>query len=296
MCELLLPPAIIHNLYCLFFFTFSTALQPLNIAMRYQEIQPHEYLRQYVQCFFVRETDDFVDMEIKLLPGGNPELIFNLSDIYLHSEKDKRFLLTPPIDYLGQLTRPFPIKSKGKITMLGIKFYPHAASYFLRERMDEFNDQVSDLTGLLHQSTKTLHERLMETQNLNARITLIENFLFNRLAVSERRFDQIMIVGDIARYMAANNYSDNVDSVAAKCGFSARYLQKLFLQHTGLTPKAFLKINRFRNSLGFLDNKQESLTSIAYKSGYFDQSHFTKEFKQFSGDTPSAYLLGRKTS
>lgn len=281
-------PAIIHNLYC---FYFALNLATGNIAMRYQEIQPHEYLRQYVQCFFIRETDEFVDIAIKLLPGGNPELIFNLSDIYLHSEKDKRFLLTPPIDYVGQLTRPLPIMSKGKITMLGIKFYPHAAAYFLREPMTEFNDQVSDLTGLLHQSTKALHERLIETKNLNARITLIENFLFNRLAASERRFDQIMIVGNIARYMAANNYSDNVDVIAAKCGFSARYMQKLFLQYTGLTPKAFLKINRFRNSLGFLENKQESLTSIAYKSGYFDQSHFTKEFKQFSGDTPSAYLL-----
>lgn len=263
--------------------------------MKYQEILPHEYLRQHVKCFFIRETEEFIEFETKLLPGGYPELIFNLSDIYLHSEKDKRYLLTPPIDYLGQLTRPFPIKSKGKIAMLGIQFYPHAASYFLREPMDEFNDQVSDLTGLLHNSTKTLHERLMDTNDLKTRIALIENFLFNRLSATERRFDQIVIVGDIARYMAANNYNDTVDTVAAKCGFSARYLQKLFLQYTGLTPKSFLKINRFRNSLGFLDNKRESLTSIAYKSGYFDQSHFTKEFKQFSGDTPSAYLNAKFT-
>jgi AraC-like DNA-binding protein len=261
--------------------------------MRYQEIAPQEYLRQYVKCFFIIESEAVVAYEAKVLPGGYPELIFNLSDIYLHSEKEERFNLTPPIDYLGQLTRPFAIKSKGEITMLGIRFYAHAAAYFLKEPMEAFNDQVSDLTGLLHTSTKTLHNQLMETKELRRKIGLIESFLLNRLSNPERRFDQINLVGDITRSLAANNYRDNVDFIAAKYGISNRYLQKLFLQHTGLTPKSFLKINRFRHSLSFLDNKKESLTSIAYSCGYFDQSHFIKEFKLFTGETPLAYLNAR---
>ncbi|QNK61070.1 helix-turn-helix transcriptional regulator [Pedobacter sp. PAMC26386] len=264
--------------------------------MKYQEIIPCEHLRQYVKCFFIRETEEFVEFETKILPGGYPELIFNLSDIYLHSAKDKSFHLTPPIDYLGQLTRPFEIRSKGKITMIGIRFYAHAASYFLKERMDEFNDQISDLTSLLHTSTKELHEQLMGSKTLENRVILIENFLLKRLSYSERRFDQILLVGQITREMAINHYSANVDCTAAKYGISSRYLQKLFLQNTGLTPKAFLKVNRFRHSLNFLDNKQESLTSIAYNCGYFDQSHFIKEFKLFSGATPTDYLNGRSAT
>jgi AraC-like DNA-binding protein len=264
--------------------------------MKYQEIIPDVRLKQYVKCFFIRETDEFIEIEGKILPGGYPELIFNLSDIYLHSPKDERIHLTPAIDYLGQLTRPFDLKSKGKLAMIGIRFYPHASAFFLREPMDEFNDQVSDITGLLHTSTKQLHEQLMETTRLAEKIALIESFLLNRLSHSERRFDQITLVGKISRDMAVNNYSANMDYTAAKYGISARYLQKLFLQNTGLTPKSFLKINRFRHSLGFLDNKQESLTTIAYNCGYFDQSHFTKEFKLFSGATPSEYLSTKLVS
>jgi AraC-like DNA-binding protein len=182
------------------------------------------------------------------------------------------------------------IKSKGQHTMLGIRFYAHAASYFLKENMEEFNDQISDLTGLLHTSTKTLYEQLMETKELKKKIALIEHFLLDRLSHPERRFDQIILVGNITRNIAVNNYRDNVDSIATKHGISHRYLQKLFLQYTGLTPKSFLKVNRFRHSLSFMDNKEESLTSIAYNCGYFDQSHFIKEFKLFSGETPLAYL------
>ncbi|WP_158559277.1 helix-turn-helix transcriptional regulator [Deminuibacter soli] len=260
------------------------------MQLRYEEILPHAYLRKDVKCYFIRETDEFIEFETKILPGGYPELIFNLSDIYLYAETENRFNLTPPIDYLGQLTRPLPIKSKGKICMIGIRFYAHAPAYFLRESMDGFNDQVSDLTGLLHSSTQTLYQQLMEANDLQLRIHLIEQFLFSRMANAEKRFDQITLVGDITRYMAANNYFDNVDQVAEKSGFSSRYLQKLFLQYTGLTPKSFLKLNRFRQSLDLLDNKKESLTSIAYNCGYFDQSHFTKEFKLFTGTTPTEYL------
>ena len=261
--------------------------------MNYQEIVPHTQLLPYVKCFFIRETYEFVEFEARILPGGYPELIFNLSDIYLHSDKEKRFNLTPPIDYLGQLTRPMDIKSKGKITMIGIRFYAHATAYFLRERIEQLNDQVSDLTGLLHSSVTTLHTRLLETSDLADRVTLIEAFLFSQLARNEKRFDQINLVGDVTRYMARHHFHDPVAHVAAQSGFSSRYLQKLFLQYTGLTPKSFLKINRFRNSLNSLENNNESLSSIAYDCGYFDQSHFIKEFKSFTGQTPHEYRLAR---
>jgi AraC-like DNA-binding protein len=70
---------------------------------------------------------------------------------------------------------------------------------------------------------------------------------------------------------------------------SPRYLQRLFLQYTGVTPKLYHKINRFQLSLKLVAKKDSSLTSIAYDCGYFDQSHFIREFKSFTGVTPSAY-------
>jgi AraC-like DNA-binding protein len=63
----------------------------------------------------------------------------------------------------------------------------------------------------------------------------------------------------------------------------------LFLRYTGLTPKLYTKINRFQNSLQLVGRKDATLTSIAYDCGYFDQSHFIREFKSFTGITPSVY-------
>ena len=88
-----------------------------------------------------------------------------------------------------------------------------------------------------------------------------------------------------------DDFFDNIENVASRYGITSRYLQKLFLQYTGLTPKLYSKINRFQNSLRLVTKKEISLTSIAYDCGYFDQSHFIREFKSFTGFTPSAYAL-----
>ncbi|HVU93605.1 MAG TPA: helix-turn-helix domain-containing protein [Puia sp.] len=81
-----------------------------------------------------------------------------------------------------------------------------------------------------------------------------------------------------------------INAIATRHGITSRYLNKLIYQHTGLTPISFNKIRRFQFSLRLIARKDQPLTSIAYESGYFDQSHFIKEFKSFTGLTPSAYL------
>ena len=86
-----------------------------------------------------------------------------------------------------------------------------------------------------------------------------------------------------------DDFFDKIENVAARYGITSRYLQKIFLQHTGLTPKLYSKIARFQNSLQLIAKKNTSLTDIAYECGYFDQSHFIREFKSFTGFAPSVY-------
>lgn len=176
-----------------------------------------------------------------------------------------------------------------KHTMLGIRFFTHSAAYFLDEEVWEFNNQVSDLRDLLGSSVRTLHSRLMDIPELTKRIELIENFLLNRLSIKERKSHKVAILGQIVKEMQTNRFSENIGAVACRHDITSRYLQKLFLQYIGITPKLYNKINRFQLSLKRIAKKEESLTSIAYDCGYFDQSHFIRDFKSFTGITPSDY-------
>ena len=134
-----------------------------------------------------------------------------------------------------------------------------------------------------------MHSRLLDTKSLIDRIHLIEKFLLDKLTHSEKKIKRIDLIKDVMSELTKDDFFDNINNVAARYGITSRYLQKLFAQHTGLTPKLYSKINRFQNSLVLVAQKNTPLTSIAYECGYFDQSHFIREFKSFTGQTPSSF-------
>ncbi len=257
--------------------------------MKYTEIIPGERLKPYVKCYFLFESETEMEIEDTVFPSGNMEFIFNLGTGIWKSEVDNTFHKTPPIELWGQLTQPLNIQAQGKNQMLGIRFFSHSAAHFLQEELWEFNNQIADLQDLLGNSAKMLHEQLLNVPNLNKRIQLIEHFLISRMALTQKKSAKIALVSQIMKDMKQNSFSDKVETVASRYDITSRHLQTLFLQSTGVTPKLFGKINRFQHSLGLINQKDTSLTDIAYEAGYFDQSHFIREFKSFTGVTPSSY-------
>lgn len=260
--------------------------------MKYTEIIPGERLKPYIRCYYTFESDTNVELNDTVFPGGHMEIIFNLGEGIWQSSVNEIFHTNPQVELWGKITQPLAVKSVGKNLMLGIRFYAHSAAYFLNEEVWEFNNQVADLRDLLGAPVRTLQARLKETRQLNRRIELIEEFLLGRMALKERRADNIAMIGRIIKEMQQDPYADNtgnMETIASRHNISSRYLRKLFLQYTGVTPKLYNKINRFQQSLLLITENRSSLTSIAYDCGYFDQSHFIRDFKFFAGIAPSAY-------
>lgn len=255
----------------------------------YQEIVPGEKLRPFVKCYFLFESASDFQLQDTVFPGGYIEFIFNLGEAKWESAAGNIFHRTPPVELWGQLTQPLPVKTSGKNKMLGIRFFSHTAAYFIEEEIWEFNNQVCDLRDLMGDPVRTLHARLTDASCLDDRIELLEKFLIGRLSISERKTEQIGWVGQITAAMRKNSYTDDIETMASSFGITTRYLQKLFVQHIGIPPKLYCKISRFQQSLQLLNRQEQSLTSIAYDCGYFDQSHFIREFKAFTGLTPSNY-------
>ncbi|MFT3827677.1 MAG: helix-turn-helix transcriptional regulator [Chitinophagaceae bacterium] len=258
--------------------------------MRYNEIRPGARLGQYVKCYYIYESSSEVAFEDTVFPSGNMEIIFNLGSGNWKVETGDGYTTNPPVELWGQIIKPLPIRSVGKNTMLGIRLFPHAAAYFLNDKVDLFNDQVADFAGIWGSEINTLHSILLETNTWSDRIELIETFLWNKLSLTEKKLGKGTIVNNVMHEIRQQDFFDNMENVASRYGITSRYLQKLFVQYTGLTPKLYSKINRFQNSLKLVTKKDASLTSIAYDCGYFDQSHFIREFKSFTGVTPSGYL------
>jgi AraC-like DNA-binding protein len=173
--------------------------------------------------------------------------------------------------------------------MLGIRFFPHSAAYFLREDISALNDQVLHPGDIFGPALWQLYNQLLATPGTSQKIALLESFLVHLLTREEKRSVGLDKVGHILKTMARDASELKINAIASRFGITSRYLNKLIQQHTGLTPISFHKIRRFQFSLKLIGQKNQPLTSIAYDCGYFDQAHFIKDFKSFTGLTPSAY-------
>jgi AraC-like DNA-binding protein len=261
--------------------------------MDYREITPEDRLKPFVKCFYIFQSDIDDGFEDVVFPSGFTEIIFNLGQGSWASAIGSDYKITPQIELWGQVTKPMQIKSKGKHLMLGVRFFPHAAGYFLREDIGQFTNVVWDLSDVLGNAAKSLHARLLETNDLISRIELIEMFLLKRLSNDKKISVRIEQVGRLLHSINRNYTENSVSVIASQHGISPRYLHKLVYQYTGLSPKSLNKINRFQLSLKLITRNEASLTSIAYECGYFDQSHFIRDFKSFTGITPSDYLVNQ---
>ncbi|MGC3945657.1 MAG: helix-turn-helix transcriptional regulator [Chryseolinea sp.] len=257
--------------------------------MNYQEYIPSEALRSYVKCYYVFEADGQQIINDNAFATGCVEVMFNLHGSQWETEVKGQFIQTSRMELWGQIVKPMPLRLAGKSQMLGIRFHPFGASLFLNDDVSLFNDQVVDLRSLMGTALDDLYQQLQDTPHIAGRINLLETFLHNRLSLFEKRRDKSTLVKMVMNELTRDDFFDNIDNVAARYGITSRYLQKIFLQHTGLTPKLFSKINRFQKSLVLVGKSDLSLTSIAYQSGYFDQSHFIREFRAFTGNTPSRF-------
>ncbi|MEN0056724.1 MAG: helix-turn-helix domain-containing protein [Mucilaginibacter sp.] len=256
--------------------------------MVFKEILPQVKLRPYIKTLYFYESDSAADYDDIVFPSGTMEVIFNLGQGSWKTKKDGTFYTTPPIELWGQITKPLAIKSVGRNVMLGIRFYPHSAAYFFNESISEFNNEIVGAADVFGVSLKTLHEKLMETGGLDKRIALVEDYLCDRLRISEKRHDKIKFIGEIVNNLKTD-YNREIIAVSVRNNISTRYLNMLFSQYTGLPPKLFCKINRFQHSLNLVNANDQKLTDVAYDAGYFDQSHFIREFKLFTGLTPNSF-------
>lgn len=259
--------------------------------MTYFEIKPGKALQPYVKCYYVYESTSSVAFEDTVFPSGCMEVIFNLGTGNWQTFNGSEFITTPAIELWGQVIRPLPVRSTGRNTMMGIRFFPHAAASIVNDKINVFNNQVIDFGDITGRTARTLHAKLLDTSSWNKRAALIESFLLQQLSQSEKRLNKVAVINDMMRELRQYDLFDTMEAIALRYGISARYMQQLFLQYTGLTPKLYSQINRFQHSLQLVTTRDASLTSIAYECGYADQSHFIREFKAFTGSTPSGYAI-----
>ena len=136
--------------------------------------------------------------------------------------------------------------------------------------------------------TDSFAESLCEAQTLQQQICLIERFLIHRLKDNYEIDPQIpFAVQQINRSKGRLPILQLMDEIC----ICQRHFERKYKAYTGYTPKEYSRIMKFRNTIDLLKNcVPDNLLTIAVEAGYYDLSHFIKEIRQLSGNTPASFL------
>ena len=260
---------------------FNTTSPPKNILphLGFRSFLPHPYLQSWIQCYWAIKQpklpaggfseklypDGGTNINFRFIPGQIPSVTFNA------------------VQTLG--TMDF----QGSVDLFGIRFHPGGAFQL-------FGLEMPCLVGCLHPAEdldsglnnaclNELRERLAVCDSIGQRRAFIDDWLLQQATQRGAR------CGPVQHLLPClGNTLDSVELLSAQVNIGRRQLERRFKQEVGITLvhlKQLQRIRRARQLISF--NPSWSLVDIGNEVGFYDQSHFSRQFQKIHMLTPGQY-------
>jgi AraC-like DNA-binding protein len=262
--------------------------------MNYYTITPSEKLKPFVRFFWVFENEvNDKPYVYRSMADGCAELLFHYKGTFNSLENGKEQTGTKqPLSLIHSQSSIFKeFITKESFGIFGVYLYPFALPQLFSLPSSDFSNQTPDLKNIFHKEGKELEEKIMLATDNIQRVKILSAFLEDRLFNSKIRDP---FVPASIKHVIHSNGITSVSALAEKYNFSTRQFERKFKEYSGFSPKLYLRIVRFESALKEYGSNNKSLTEIAYKCGYYDQSHFIHEFKLFSGYHPKEYFINSR--
>ncbi len=258
--------------------------------MNYQTFHPQSDLESLVKCYWTLEVTAQKEVQRQLIiPDGCIEMIFSLGDDVKRYTSEDGWIIQPRQMVLGQITESFYIEPTGYVDTFAVRFYPYGFANFVSTPIKELANKETPLDLLFGaEVAKQLWQRVIQATGTEERISIIESFLLERL-------NDKTTIGQIVKTTIDTLFSTRgsipINAILKDDLSKRRQLERDFTKQIGISPKQLGKVIRLQAALKILLSQQsETLTEIAYQSEYYDQAHFIKDFKEFTGTTPKDFL------
>ncbi len=259
--------------------------------MHYQTFIPHDLLKPYVKYFWLLEGDrNNQHTTQRILPDGCMELIVNYGDLFKRIHQNDNAEIQPRSFIHGQIRNYIDIQPIDKVGIVGARFFPSRVSPFVRLPVAELNDRAVSLEDIFGNEANRIEERILNEPSASGKIQIAEAFLIQKLLANEK---MDYVVERCVNMIIKAKGQVALHELIKQIRISERHLERKFISFVGLSPKSFQRITRFQHVLQLIkQNHFSSFESFSYESGYYDQSHFVKDFKAFTGVNPVAYFTG----
>lgn len=250
--------------------------------MKFDKYFPAEQLKPYIKYFVVSENE--LENEYKVFPSAGLVIGFQYKgQLAVLKDNTENQLTSAGITGITDGYQIF--KNSAGIGTILVYFTETGFTHFASHPANELFNLSLSLDDIFDQNTiKEVEEKLQICSTDLHRIKIVEQFLISQLKDAET--DKLII--EAVKLIYQSNGTIRIKELNEKLFISQSAFEKRFRKVVGTTAKKFASIVRFNTVLDNL-HETKTLIEICYENNFFDQAHFIKDFKQFTGDTPENF-------
>lgn len=255
--------------------------------MHIENYSPCDALKPFVKTFTIIESES--GMVNRILPEALLIMAFRFNGTIHYRQQNEAGIL--PLSVISGVRKsPRIMDYARKTSVLLVKFNAGGATAFFREPLHELFETSISLGDILPRvELARVEEQLAEARNHSTHISVIENFLLSKLKPSS---PDALINYAIQKIKSVNGII-RIQELLTDLPTSRDPFEKKFRRIVGTSPKQFAALTRMRHVIDSYTT-QHRFTDAAHAAGYFDQAHFIKDFKAFTGETPNTFFKSSK--
>jgi methylphosphotriester-DNA--protein-cysteine methyltransferase len=262
-------------------------------------MQVHQYLpcrslAPYVRCFWEISHQLLPDQTIAVpfTTTGRSHFVFCLESPFQYYRQTGSPLKVCESTVFGMFGAPCTKYFRGPTLGIVVDFTPTGLQTLWQLPVHELSEQSVDLTEVVTADVQELTDRMREAPSTAQRFALLEGFLLRRLDRANLA-NRLGTDGRIEAAVAAiQRYPGQVElqRLAYQLNSSERTLRRRFTQVVGVSPKYYIRMQRFMYTRRWLEQQSRpNWQDILSLTGYYDQAHLIKEFTHFTGSSPRLY-------
>ena len=266
--------------------------------MQFITIPVNEALRPFIRNYWHLRSMAVADGSQRIMSNGAASLHFYRGQPICFGDDERTFTASLNVHGVGYID----LKTKrGAFEIVGVEFTPYGAHIFFNVPMSDCSGHHLKPEDLSDKEFQELEERIIESYDTATCFQLMDAFFLNRLMNTTVNMLNIKRLNSVSR-LTEGTYIEEGSSLtpsllAEEACLSQKQFTRVFHEFVGINPKSYLRILRCHTAILALQRKAyndssnaETLTEIAWKSGYYDLSHMTADFIEINGSTPAEVL------
>lgn len=247
----------------------------------------HPALRSLIRHIVIIEADFGnvpVSIEGNFMPSPDQAMFINLFT-RLKSKKsgENNYNTVTSCTLIGTQITPFKLRVEDSHKTVSIIFQPGGLNRFLNIPMTEIFDNGYSAREVIGKEIEELLDRSHDTFSLRELDSIVQSYFLSKLS----RVKEPLPI-DYALQFLMVNYNTDIDRIAEMACMSIRSFERKCKERLGMPAKMYARIARFHKAYKILESRPiVSWTDLTYEVGYYDQTHFIKDFKEFGRLTPT---------